>query len=251
MLELDVLRDSVRELRAFVESLSPTELSASAYPADWSVADVLSHLGSGAEIFTNSIDAALGAAEVPPQPIWDAWNAKEPDTKAADCVRADQALVARLDALTDDERAGFKYRMGPLDLDLAAFIRLRINEHTLHRWDVAVVRDAQAALSSAAVPMVLESVPMIAGWAGRPPASGARADYRVHTSEPDAHFTFTIAPGEVRLTPETATSEPVDIELPAEALIRLVYGRLDVAHTPPFGGDGAILDEMCAVFPGL
>lgn len=251
MLERDILDASVDALAALVAALTPAELSASAYPADWSVTDVLSHLGSSAEIFTNSIEAALGAAEVPPQPIWDAWNAKDADTKVADCLRADRALVARVDALTADERATFHYKMGPLALDLPAFLRLRINEHTLHRWDIEVVRDPQAGLASAAVPLIMEAVPMIAGWAGRPPASGARVEYTVQAREPDARFTFAIGPGEVRLAPVAAANETADIELPAEALIRLVYGRLDVAHTPPFVGDGAILDEMCAVFPGL
>ena len=36
---------------------------------------------------------------------------------------------------------------------------------------------------------------------------------------------------------------------PAEALLRLVYGRLDPAHTPPFGGEPELLDRARAVFP--
>jgi hypothetical protein len=40
-----------------------------------------------------------------------------------------------------------------------------------------------------------------------------------------------------------------DLVLPAEALIRLVYGRLDPEHTPPVGGT-ADLDELRRVFPG-
>jgi len=249
--ERDILDASVTALGDRVASMSPGELGASAYPAGWSVADVCSHLGSSAEIFTNSIDVALGGAELPPQPIWDAWNAKEPEEQAADFRRADRALVDRLDALTADERENFAFKMGPLDLDFTTFVRLRINEHTLHRWDIEVARDPQAALSADAVPLILEQVPMIAGWAARPRATANRAEYSVRTTAPDARFVCTIAPNEVHLVATEASAEPADIVLPAEALIRLVYGRLDVAHTPPFEGDGAILDEICAMFPGL
>jgi hypothetical protein len=38
--------------------------------------------------------------------------------------------------------------------------------------------------------------------------------------------------------------------LPAEAFCRLVYGRLDPDHTPPFSGDAALLDALRSVFPG-
>jgi hypothetical protein len=41
--------------------------------------------------------------------------------------------------------------------------------------------------------------------------------------------------------------------LPAEALLRLVYGRLDPGHTPPVevSGDAGLLDRAREVFPGL
>jgi hypothetical protein len=45
-----------------------------------------------------------------------------------------------------------------------------------------------------------------------------------------------------------ASGEP-DLEIPAEGLIRLVYGRLDPDHTPPIGGS-ADLDALRRVFPG-
>jgi uncharacterized protein (TIGR03083 family) len=251
MIELDVLTASVDALRATVEKLSPDELRAPAYPSEWTVAQVLSHLGSSAEIFTASVDTGLGGAESSPQPVWDRWNAKDPDTQAADFVRADRALVDRLDALTAEERERFGFTMGPLDLDLPAFIRMRINEHTLHRWDVDVVRDPQAALSSAAVPLVLEAVPMIAGWAGRTPEGGATLDTVIATTDPEHRFALTVDANGVRLAPAGADHDAPALELPAEALIRLVYGRLDAAHTPPVHGEAALLDAIRPLFPGM
>jgi hypothetical protein len=39
--------------------------------------------------------------------------------------------------------------------------------------------------------------------------------------------------------------------LPAEAFVRLVYGRLDPDHTPPVETGGDELDALRKVFPGL
>jgi hypothetical protein len=41
----------------------------------------------------------------------------------------------------------------------------------------------------------------------------------------------------------------VDLELPAEAFVRLVGGRLDLKHTP-FGLDNLLLEELRQAFPG-
>jgi hypothetical protein len=40
------------------------------------------------------------------------------------------------------------------------------------------------------------------------------------------------------------------LHLPAEALIRLIYGRLDPEHTPPVDGE-TDLDALRRVFPGF
>jgi hypothetical protein len=47
---------------------------------------------------------------------------------------------------------------------------------------------------------------------------------------------------------DAAAASP-DVELPAEAFARLVYGRLDAEHTPP-GQHGPALDILRRLFPG-
>jgi hypothetical protein len=42
------------------------------------------------------------------------------------------------------------------------------------------------------------------------------------------------------------------VRMPAEALLRLTYGRLDAAHTPAsVSGDAGALDKLRAIFPGF
>jgi hypothetical protein len=43
-----------------------------------------------------------------------------------------------------------------------------------------------------------------------------------------------------------------EISMPAEALLRLAYGRLDPGHTPAqVQADPADLDQLRAIFPGF
>jgi hypothetical protein len=59
-----------------------------------------------------------------------------------------------------------------------------------------------------------------------------------------------LAPDGVSLTPDDDAGAP-DLELPAEALVRLVYGRLDPEHTPAVNVGEAELDELRRAFPGV
>ena len=70
----------------------------------------------------------------------------------------------------------------------------------------------------------------------------------VRTTDPARDFSLTTGPDAVALAPGDGGAP--DLTLPAEAFIRLVYGRLDPEHTPPFEGDPALLDSLRSVFPG-
>lgn len=242
-----VLEASVARLGDLVAGLGPEELGAQAYPSEWTVADVLSHLGSAAVIARLRVDAALGGGDVAVQPIWDEWNAKEPEAKAADALEADRAFLDRLDALTDEERARFELPLGPLNVDYDGYVRLRINEHVLHSWDIAVAFDPTAALAPDAVGIVLEALPMIAMFTGKP--TGSPKALRVRTTAPDRRFVVDLADG-VAVAPDDGPGAP-DLELPAEAFVRLVYGRLDPDHAPPVQGAEAQLDELRRALPGV
>jgi uncharacterized protein (TIGR03083 family) len=243
--QLAVLAGSVDRLATLVKELTPEQLRQQAYPSEWTVADVLSHLGSGATITRERLDAE---ADPEVQAIWDAWNAKDPDEKAADALEADSALMARLASLTPDERDRLRFAVGPMDLDLSTFVGLRINEHALHTWDVAVTFDDSATLPSDAVGLVLDSLAMMAPFMGKP--TGADRIFTVHTVDPSRDFEITLRPDGVAVAPGDAVAEP-DLELTADALVRLVYGRLDPGHTPAVRAGAADLDELRRAFPGF
>jgi uncharacterized protein (TIGR03083 family) len=240
---LEGLRASARRLQDLVTSLSPDALRQQAYPSEWTIADVLSHLGSGAIITLQRLEGEADA-----QAIWDEWNAKTPDAQASDALVADQELLGRLDSLTEEDQRTLRFPMGPLELDLASFLGLRLNEHVVHTWDVAVALDRLATIPSDAAELVVDNLSMIGRFAGKP--TGAERTISVRTTEPTRYFVIDLQPEAVALSSGDPTESP-DIELPAEAFVRLVYGRLDVDHSPTTTNDEAILDELRRAYPGF
>jgi uncharacterized protein (TIGR03083 family) len=247
---LTALHDSVDRLSELVTGLDPDTLTGSAYPTEWSVADALSHLGSGAVILLRRLDDGLAGVETPDdasRAVWDQWDAKSPEDQAADALVADRALLDRLEGLNDDERERFAFVMGPMTFDIDGFVGLRLNEHALHVWDVEGVLDPAAPIAPGSVAPVVDNLALFAGFTSKP--TGTERVVSVVTTEPRRGFVVTLAADKVTLEP-TDPSDTPDLVIPAEAFIRLVYGRLDPDHTPQVEGDDGVLDELRRVFPG-
>jgi uncharacterized protein (TIGR03083 family) len=254
-MHLDALRASVDRLWALVEPLDAAQLRAQAYPSEWTIADVLSHIGSGAVIMKRRVDDGLAGRATPDDfapSVWDEWNTKTDRAKVDDAEVADRALMARFDAATNDERKHARFSMGPLELTFDDLVSFRLNEHALHVWDVAVALEPATVVSPDSVSLVVDNVELIARYTAKPTGSVRRV--AVRTTEPARRFTVDLGAesvGFAATAPDAAEGrDSVDLELPAEALIRLIYGRLDPAHTPPFEGDAALLDELRRAYPG-
>jgi uncharacterized protein (TIGR03083 family) len=243
-----VLGESVARLRGLVEGLDPRRWTEPSYCDDWTIAQLLSHIGSGAIINVDRLEHALGGPDTDPQPIWDEWNAKSPEAMVRDALVADQGVLDRLDALTDEQRADLVISFGPMELDVAAFVGFRVNEHVVHTWDLAVMLDPSATLAADALDLILPALPMLAGFVGKP--TGTVRDVVVATTDPARTFRVALGEEDVVLAEAEADGAP-DLTLPAEAFVRLVYGRLDPDHTPAFTGDEADLAELRRAFPGM
>ncbi len=252
------LRNSHERLAALAAAVTGDQLTGPSYDTDWTVAQVFSHLGSGAEIALLTLEAALAGQPVDRDvmgPIWAAWNGRSPLQQAADCLPADDAHIKRLEGLSGAELDGISLDLFGMHLDAAGLIRLRLSEHAVHTWDVAVALDAAAEVAPDAAELLLPQLPMVAGWTGKTDEGPLRL--RLRGTGPEADFLLEVAdkvtlgpwPGS---GPAGATADG-QIQLPAEALLRLVYGRLDPAHTPTaeVTGEPGLLDRARAVFPGL
>ena len=247
---LVALGSSSAHLRRIVQTLGAGQFDAPAYPSEWTIADVLSHLGSGAVILRRLFEDTLAGTETPPefsQAVWDLWEQKPSVARAADALVADQELTTRLGSLTSEERSAFRFVMGPINEDLAGFICLRLNEHVLHTWDIEVTIDPAAILSTDATHVVIDRLELVARFTGKAPEAERRLSVR--TTGPRRDFTLALGPQAVSLIPSGPGPVEPDLELPAEAFIRLVYGRLDPQHTPGRCG-GEHLETLRRVFPG-
>jgi uncharacterized protein (TIGR03083 family) len=250
-----VLRDSHDRLASLAEAISEDFLTHISYAEAWTVAQVFSHLGSGAEISLMMLEAALGGPPLDRDaipPIWDTWNAKTPPQQAADCLPADDAHIKRLEGLTDAELGGISYDFLGTARDAAGLIRLRLSEHAVHTWDIAVTVDPEAVVAPGAVELLVPQLVFLAERTGRAEAGPLRV--RLRGAHPEVDFLLDVS-DQVTLVPWPAGGADADGEIATttEGLLRLGYGRHDAGHTPPVQvtGPADLLDRTRAVFPGF
>ncbi|WP_229075131.1 maleylpyruvate isomerase N-terminal domain-containing protein [Actinoplanes sp. DH11] len=251
------LRSEHDTLASLVPALSPEQLTGPSGASEWTVADVLSHLGSGAEITLAGLRAGLGEAQAPGpdfnQGVWDRWNALSPPNQAAGSVESDTALVTALEAVPEQRHDDLALPVGflPEPLSLASFAAMRLSEVAPHVWDVRVGVDPAAVLTEPSVSLLAEHLSgglgFLLGFVGKPAA--AREHAVIEISKTPYRI---VLDDKVRLTTDDLPAT-ASFGGPLESAIRLLYGRLTPRHTPAgVEVTGNItLDELRAVFPGF
>lgn len=245
------LRQHHDQLAATVLQLSEDQLTQQSGSAEWTIADTLSHLGSGAEISRATISASLDAgAEMPDnQAIWDRWNSPSPREQADDFVAQDQALVELLEGFGADQRAAMKVDLGflpePVTLEVAGGMRL--NEVAVHAWDVAVGLDPAAALDAEAAELLLD---LYAGPLAFLFGFSSKSDQVAEPVEIQVGERAIVIGETVTIT--TSSTPDATFTGSAEAAVRLIAGRLGPEQTPAgVEVTGAVtLDDLRKVFPG-
>jgi uncharacterized protein (TIGR03083 family) len=251
-----VLRRSHDELARDVASMGPTDLRLPSACEEWDVSQVLSHLGSGAEIGLSTL-AANVAGEEPSttgnQQVWDRWNALEPQARADDFSVWDERHVEALEAIDDDTLASLQYKLPflPRRVDMATAVSFRLWEHAVHSWDVRVAFTSEATVARYAVDLLLDRAPAVGGFVGRASEwRGGPTVIAISVTDPAAQFWLQLDDAVLLGTePQPADGQ---LELPGEALVRLVAGRLKAGRTPASVSiKGPVtLRELRSVFPG-
>jgi uncharacterized protein (TIGR03083 family) len=245
------LRTSVERLNTLASGLDDAQVASPSYCDEWSIAQVLSHLGSGAVIFQRSLEDVRAGTTTPDDfnpSVWDEWNAKSPRAQADDALVADEAVTEAIEAVDESERAQLVFHLGPMSLSFDEYVGMRLNEHAFHTWDIAAALDKSARLSDDEAALVVDNLGRIVAFSGRP--DGRERTIAIHTTDPERYFALRFSADGVELH-NGEPGRPPDLELPAEAFARLVYGRLDATHTPAFTGDAELLDLLRTVFPGF
>ena len=250
------LRTNHDDLTALIGVLTEDQVTGPSGAAEWTVAQVLSHLGSGAEIGLATLTASLAGQPAPAgdfnQSVWARWNAMSPPEQAASFVEHNGALVAAFEALPSEQRETAQVALGfiPFPLPLASFAGMRLNEAAAHAWDVHVALDPAAPLAADAAPLLAEhlseGIGFMLGFIGKADALAQPALVDISGSG----YGFAIGDS-VSLT-STVHDPTATFTGPLEAAIRLASGRLAPAHT---AADIAVsgnvtLDQLRRVFPG-
>jgi hypothetical protein len=192
-------------------------------------------------------------------PIWDAWNSKSPDLKATDCKTADAALIEHIESLDAQQLDKLHLSMFGMEVDATLLTGMRLSEHSLHTWDVDVVRNPSATLASDATALMIDVLSTRGTRSAKP--VGGPLTVRIETTAPARSFVLRVddsvsldegsgsTSGDTAATADGATAK---LTLPAEALLRLASGRLDDEHLPAGTSiEGVNLDALRSVFPGL
>jgi uncharacterized protein (TIGR03083 family) len=252
------LRTGHDSLAALVSTLSDDDLARPSGAADWDISQVLSHLGSGAEIARATVQAALDGAPNPGRDfnmtVWDRWNAMSRRQRADGVRQSNQALTELYESMGVDTRDNLSIDMGflPAPVDVATAARLRLSELTLHSWDVRVGFDEDAYLAPEATGLLLDGTNERLGWISKAEQlDGNHAVIQVTTTEPASVFALRLS-DQISVDVDVPQQPDGTLTLPAEAWLRLMAGRLAPRHTPTgVSTTGAAdLDLLRRVFPG-
>ncbi len=239
--------DSLVDLTA---GLDEDQVRGPSYASEWTIADTASHLGSQAEIFQLSLAAGIAGEPAPGVeafgPIWDRWNALDPSEQVGQSIAANERLTTDIETLPAADRDAFAIALFGRDVDLAGLLTLRLGEHALHRWDIAVALDPAATVLPDSVALLVDTQPAFMGQRAQP-VEGADGLVLV-TTDPGRAYRLTVGESS-SLTPTDAPGED-PVTLPAEAFLRLIAGRLDPDHTPA-GLDDPRIPLLRQVFVGF
>jgi uncharacterized protein (TIGR03083 family) len=251
---IGALRTLHDDLAARTLELGPDKLRERSYDTEWSVADVLSHIGSGAELGLHRLRTGLDGTPESNAEVWAKWNARTPEQQAVEAIAAEEEYVAALEACDDSTLDGLRRQLAGLDLEAGQMLSLRVSEQAMHGWDIAVAFDEGATVPAVALPAIFDMLWMTLRFATQPYDGELRV--RILTTDPDRDDVLEIVGGETRLNPsdKNTDTEALDgeLQLPAEALLRLFYGRLDPRHTPPHkASDDILLERLRGLFKGF
>ncbi len=255
---ISALRSTHDELVAVVRGLTDEQLRDPSGASEWPVAQVLSHLGSGAEIGRATLRAATGDGDALGdgfnQTVWDRWNAMSPREQADAFVASDAELVAAYEALTPRQRSELQVALGflPAPLPLVSYAGMRLNEAAQHSWDARVAFDDDAAIDASTASLLVDhfadGLGFMLGFTGK-------AD---QVAEPalvtlgDLDHALSITDSVSLVAADGGATTTATLAGPADAVARLISGRLTPRWTPDgVSVSGNVdLDDLRRVFPG-
>ncbi|MFI5614432.1 maleylpyruvate isomerase family mycothiol-dependent enzyme [Amycolatopsis sp. NPDC051903] len=246
------LRAEHDTLAALVSTLTDEQLATTSGAADWTVAQALSHLGSGAEIGRAPIARAAGetVAAEDNQTIWARWDESAPRAQAEGFLEHNGRWLETVEAFTPEQRSSLVVDLGflPEPVPLVTALGMRLNEVANHSWDVRVAFDPNAGVDAGSAEVLIDLMAGPVGFMLSFLAKPAELANPVSVAIPGAGLVIDDA-----VTVVTDLESPsATFTGPAEAFVRLISGRLKAPHDNGVTVDGNVtLDDLRRVFPGF
>jgi uncharacterized protein (TIGR03083 family) len=244
-----LIGSEVSLIQNFMAGLSTAEWSRPSACAGWAVGDVFAHITQSAATWCDTIlRAQAGDANPPPGQRLLQPGERGSDTTAQRAIAYHQEFgAAQLLSTFADGYEGLRQvllKLHPEDWDKPCFHRrgilptrdyigIRLQELTIHGWDMRSAFDAAATLSEPPLPIL---VPQAQRWLTNTfrPASHLTAPirYRFDVVGPaTVQQDVLVTPDEFRIEPVAATPADVTFHCSAGTYLLFVYGRLSLEQT--------------------
>ncbi|WIX90481.1 maleylpyruvate isomerase family mycothiol-dependent enzyme [Amycolatopsis sp. DG1A-15b] len=249
---ITALRSEHDTLADLARGLTDDQLAAPSGAAEWTVAQALSHLGSGAEIGRAPLARAAGetVAAEDNQTIWARWDGSAPRAQAEGFLEHNGRWLETVEALTPEQRSSLTVDLGflPEPVPLVTALGMRLSEVANHSWDVRVAFDSGAGVDAGSAAVLVDLMTGPLGFMLSFLAKPAELANPVSVAVPGAGLVIDDAVTVV----DHLESPSATFTGPAEAFIRLLSGRLKAPYDKDVTVEGAVtLDELRRVFPGF
>ena len=248
---ITALRTEHDALVALLPNLPDESFDAPSGASEWTIAQVLSHLGSGAEIGRVPIARAAGEDVEPTDnhAVWARWDASTPLDQATGFVEHNGRWLETVETLSPEQRRSLQVDLGflPEPVPLEVALGMRLNEVANHSWDVRVGLDPSAAVHADSAEVLVElfrgPLSFLLGFSAKP---GELSEPAV-VAAPGAGLVIDDAAAVVGV----AESPSATFRGSPEAFIRLLNGRLKEPYVDGVTVEGNVtLDQLRKVFPG-
>jgi uncharacterized protein (TIGR03083 family) len=240
-------------LRDFMAGLDAVAWSRPSACAGWTVGEVLAHVTQGASTWCESITRAqAGDASPPPgqRPLQPGERGSEVTAQRATAYRQEMKDAALLQAFASGYQQLHQVLQGlsPADWDKPCFHRrgvlpvrdyvgIRLQELTIHGWDIRSAFDAAATLSERPLPVLVGIAQRWLTNTFRPePGLTAPLRYRFDVSGP-VRIQQDVLVSQERFQITPAADSPADVTLRCTTgnYLLLVYGRLPLEQAVAAG----------------
>src|SRR3954464_2172265 len=228
---ITALRSEHDALARLVPTLTDDQLAATSGAEEWTVAQALSHLGSGAEIGRVPIARAAGEKTVAAednQAVWARWDASAPRAQAEGFLEHNGRWLDTVEALTPEQRTSLHVDLGflPEPVPLLTALGMRLSEVANHSWDVRVAFDPDAGVDAGSAEVLVDLLTgplgFMLGFLAKPAELAAPVSVAVPGGGLVIDDAVTVA-DHLEAPSATFTGSP-------EAFVRLVSGRLKAPY---------------------